>query len=100
MLGPGVYQIPFSYEKYYIGQTGRSFKAYLKEHIVDTTDNWISKSTIIEHSFKSKNTILFEQTKITALAPYYPSCLIWEALEIEKNPNNFNREDGYKIFQS
>jgi hypothetical protein len=30
MLGPRVYQIPFSCGKYYIGQTGRSFKAVLK----------------------------------------------------------------------
>jgi hypothetical protein len=33
MLGPGVYQIPCSCEKSYIGQTGRSFKSRLKEHI-------------------------------------------------------------------
>jgi hypothetical protein len=34
MLGPRVYQIPCSCGKSYIGQTGRSFKAHLKEHIV------------------------------------------------------------------
>jgi hypothetical protein len=30
MLGPGVYQIPFSCGKSYIGQNGISFKAHFK----------------------------------------------------------------------
>jgi hypothetical protein len=34
------------------------------------------------------------------LAPYYSSHVIREALEIEQHPNNFNREDGYKLSQS
>jgi hypothetical protein len=46
MLGQGVYKIPCSCGKSYIGQTGRSFKSHLKEHIVDTFHNHISKSTI------------------------------------------------------
>jgi hypothetical protein len=62
MLGLGVYQIPCSRGKYYIGQTGRSFKSRIKEYIADTTYNKISKSTIVEHSFKSKN--LFFVTKL------------------------------------
>jgi hypothetical protein len=73
MLGPGVYQIPCSCGKYYIGQTGRSFQACLKEHIVDTTHNRISKSTISEHSFNSKHLIFFDQTKILASTPHYSS---------------------------
>jgi hypothetical protein len=100
MLGPGVYQIPCSHGKSYIGQTGRSFKARLKEHIVDTTHNRISKSVIVEHSFNSKHLIFFDQTKILASTPHYSSRLIREALEIEKHPNNFNREDDYKLSQS
>jgi hypothetical protein len=100
MLGPRVYQIPCSCGKSYIGQTGRTFKARLKEHIVDTTHNQISKSTIIKHSFKSKHLIFFDQTKILAPTPHYSSRLIREALEIEKHPNNFNREDGYKLSHS
>jgi hypothetical protein len=61
-----VYQIPCSCKKSHIGQTGRSFKARLKEHISDTTHNQISKLVIVEHSFKSKNLICFDQTKILA----------------------------------
>jgi hypothetical protein len=72
------------------------FKTCLKEHIADTTHNRISKSTIAKHSFKSKHLICFDQTKILASTPYYSSCIIREALEIEKHPNIFNRDDGYK----
>jgi hypothetical protein len=100
MLGPRIYQIPCSYGKSYIGQTSRSFKSHLKEHIADTTHNHISKSVIVEHSFKSKHLICFDKTRILASAPYYSSHVIREALEIEKHPNNFNREDGYKLSQS
>jgi len=46
MLGLGVYMIPYSCGKSYIGQTSRTFKAKLKEHIADTTYNQISKSAI------------------------------------------------------
>jgi hypothetical protein len=100
MLGPGVYQIPCSCGKSYIGQTGRSFKSRLKEHIVDTNHNRITKSAIVQHSFKSKHLICFDQTKILASTPHYPSRIIREALEIEKHLDNFNHEDGYKLSQS
>jgi len=97
---PWVWRIPFSCGKSYIGQTNRSFKSHLKENIANTIHNILSKSVIIEHSFKSKHLICFDKTKILALAPYYSSHVIREALEIEQHPNNFNREDGYKLSQS
>jgi hypothetical protein len=81
MLGQGVYQIPYSCGKSYIGQTGRSFKAHLKEHIVDTHHNHISKSVIVEHSHNSKHLICFDKTKILASAPFYPSRIIWKRLK-------------------
>lgn len=39
MQGLGIYKISCSYGKAYIGQTGRPFKAHLKEHIADTNHN-------------------------------------------------------------
>jgi len=36
MLGPRIYHIPFSSGKSYIGQTGRTFKSHLKQHISNT----------------------------------------------------------------
>jgi len=100
MLNQGVYQILFPCGKSYIGQTCRSIKTRLKEHIANTFDNHISKSTIAEHSQNSKHLIYFDQAKILASTPYYSSCTIREALETEKHPNNFNQEDGYKLNQS
>jgi len=92
MIGPRFYQIPRSCEKSYIGQTGRSSKVRLKEHIVDTTHNCITNLAITEHSFKFKHLICFDQTKILASTPYYTSCIIREAFEIEKHHDNFNHE--------
>ena len=45
-LSQGVYQIPFSCGKTYIGQIGRSIQTCLKEHIVDTNHNQVNKSAI------------------------------------------------------
>ena len=95
----GVYKIPCSCGTSYIRQTGRSFEARIKEHIADTNHNRIAKSTLTEHSSKSKDLIHFDQTQILTWDPYYSTHLIREALEIEKNPNNLKRDD-LKVSQS
>lgn len=59
MVGQGVYQIPYSCGKLYIGQTRGSFKSHLKEGIGDTLHNHISTSAIFEHSFNSNYLIWF-----------------------------------------
>ena len=96
-LSRGVYQIPCPCGKTYIGQTCRSIQTRLKENIVDTNHNWVNKYAIVENSLNSKHHICFDQTKILASTSHYSSRLIREAIEIEKHPNNFNREDGYKL---
>jgi len=77
-----------------------SFKAYLKEHIANTSHNHILKSVIVEHSHNFKYVISFDKTKVIASAPSDSSWIIHEALEIEKHLNNFNREDDYMLSQS
>ena len=94
-----VYKIPCSCGTSYIGKTSRSFEERIKEHIEDTNHNHIAKSTIIEHSSKSKHLIHFDQNQLLARDPYYSTCLIREALKIEKNPNNLNRDDDLKLSQ-
>ena len=96
----GVYKIPCFCGTSFIGQTGQSFEAKIKEQIVDTNHNHISKSSIAEHSSKSKHLIHFDQTQILAGDPYYSTRLMREALEIEKNPNNLNIDNGLKLSQS
>ena len=66
----GVYKIICSCGTSYIEQTDRSFEARIKEHIVDTNHNHIAKSTIAEHSSKSKHLIHFDQTQFLARDPY------------------------------
>jgi len=101
MLGPGVYQIPCSCGKSYIGQTSRALITRLKEHIADTTHNCISKLVVVELSHKYKLLICFDKTTILASTPFYFSRIIHEALKIKiKHPNNFNCEDGYKLNHS
>jgi hypothetical protein len=70
ILGQGVSQIPYSCGKSYIGQTRRSFKAHLKEHVIDTKTIPISKSTIFEHSQNYKHLILFEILSLLLLLSY------------------------------
>ena len=68
--------------------------------MIDTNHNRVNKSTIAKHSFKSKHHICFNQTKILASTFHYSSILIRESIKIEKHPNNFNQEDGYKLSRS
>lgn len=92
----GIYQVPFSFGKSYISQNSRSFQAFLKNYIDDTTHN-DTKSTIYEHSFETQHIICFDQANMLASVPYHNPQIIWEALKIENHPNNFNREDNYII---
>ena len=77
-LSKGVYQIPYSCGKTYIEQTCRSIQTRLKENIVDTNHNRVNKFAIVEHSFKSKHHIFFDQTKILSCIVHYCSRLLRE----------------------
>jgi hypothetical protein len=55
---------------------------------------------IVEHSNSNKHLIYFNHTKFLGLAPDYLTYIIREVLEIEKRPNNFNYENGYKLNKS
>jgi NADPH-dependent 7-cyano-7-deazaguanine reductase QueF len=69
MLGLVVYQILCSYDKSY---TNISFKEQLKEHKVDRNNNRITKSTIVQHSFKSNHLIT-----LSNLITYYFITIIY-----------------------
>ena len=60
----GVYAIPCSCEKVYIGETGRSMKTRLKEHNIDIHHGRIKKSAITEQSHASKHQICWEDLKV------------------------------------
>ena len=86
--------------KNYIGKTCRSIQTRFKKHIANTNHNRIKNSVIAEYSCKCKHQIFFDQTKILASTSHYWASLIREAIKYEKNPNNFNQEDGYKLSKS
>ena len=56
-LHKGVYIIPCSCGKEYIGETGRSLNVRLKEHVVDLSHNRTDKSALVEHAFSSSHYI-------------------------------------------
>jgi hypothetical protein len=96
----GVYMIPCSCGKQYIGETGRSFRIRIQEHVVDIKHNRTRPSALAEHSDKTKHHICIEEAKILAKVDHYHNRKFREAIEIEKQPNNLNRDDGWKISQN
>ena len=97
LVTPGVYEIPCSCGMVYIGQTGRSVRERLNEHIRNTNLNQTEKSAIAQHSYEAGHGVLFTNTKILHKENKKRQCLIKEAIEISKNNNNFNRDDSLKL---
>lgn len=94
----GVYQLECLCGKAYIGQTGRSIKCRIKEHQRDARLRDIERSAIAEHLHQDgQHRINFEEVKILSRTENYYPRVIRESLEIMKNDNNFNREDGYRL---
>jgi hypothetical protein len=67
----GVYTIPCSCGKDYIGETGRSLHIRLKEHCTDIKHNWIKRSALAEHSYNTGHLICIENAKIIAKMSHY-----------------------------
>jgi len=55
-------------------------------------------STLLEHSHKTKHCISIEDSKILANKGQYSNNKFMEAIEMEKHPNNINKDNGCKIF--
>ena len=60
----GVYIIPFSCGKVYVGETVRSINNCLKEHALDITRDRASKSALAEHSHNSSHHVCIENAKL------------------------------------
>jgi len=99
-LRKGVYSFPCSCEDVYIGETGRSIQTRLKEHCADVTHGRIKKSAIAEHSSKTNHHVCIEEARVLAIEENYNKRRIREAIEIEKHPRNFNRDDGLTLCDS
>ena len=55
-LYQGVYQIPYSCGKTYIGQTGRSIQIHLKEHIPDTNQTRLKEYILLQELLEKRIT--------------------------------------------
>jgi predicted GIY-YIG superfamily endonuclease len=96
----GVYRIECSCGKCYIGETGRSFNTRIKEHSADIKNERTRTSALAEHSLTTKHHIRLEDTKILAKEDHLLKRRIREAIEIIKNPDNLNRDNGLEISES
>ena len=96
----GVYEIPCSYGKSYIGETRRSVQQRIKEHEVDLRLNRFHTSALVEHANKTKHQLCLENTNILSKEENYSRRKFREALEIIKHPQNLNRDKGWEINRS
>ncbi|KAJ0170974.1 hypothetical protein K1T71_013746 [Dendrolimus kikuchii] len=93
----GVYKLDCECGLSYIGQTKRSIKTRVKEHIADMKHTRSTKSAISEHTLdKPNHYIRFDNPQILAKENRFIPRMIREAIEIKKHPN-FNREDGWQV---
>ncbi|KAJ8959364.1 hypothetical protein NQ318_022050 [Aromia moschata] len=98
LLTKCVYELKCTCGKSYIGQTGRSIQCRIKEHQRHTRLGNTDKSTIAEHVHPNENhKIDYGNIRVLDKTTRYYPRIIRESLEIMKNNNNFNREDGYRL---
>jgi hypothetical protein len=92
----GVYKIPGSCGKMYIGQTGCHISTRISEYIRDTRleNQW---SAVAELSTATEHGIDFDKTEVIANFHSHHPPVISEATEITKHPHNFNCEETYRL---
>ena len=90
----GVYVIPCSCGTLYIGEVGCSINQRIHQHAADIKHGKTCSSALAKHANKSKHHICIEEAQVVAKASHFHHRKLREALEIEKRPNNLNRDDG------
>ena len=94
----GIYLVECDCGECYVGQTGRTIDCRLKEHKRQTIKGQHNLSAIAEHTYcNPSHNINFDQVQVLAKTQKYYPRLIKESIEILKRPNNFNRDDSYKL---
>ena len=73
ILHKGVYAIPCSCGKVYIGETRRSLKARFKEHGVELKFNIVQKSALAEDSWTSSHHVCLENVRVVVKVDNYHS---------------------------
>lgn len=95
---PGVYMIPCSCGKNYIGETGRNISTRLTEHMRSMRKLDSRGSAVTEHSLSSGSThyIRFDKVSVLAREKFFVPRKVREAIEIGRHPN-FNRDTGWSV---
>ena len=93
----GVYLVPCSCGKTYIRETGRSISTRIQEHVADIKHNHSKTSALAEHSSKTNHHICIENSSVVSKIDHYHHRKFREGVEIGKNPDNLNRDNGWKI---
>jgi hypothetical protein len=84
-----------------LARVPKSKNSSILKNILLTPPTIVSPSQLLSNSLLNPSTLFFfTEPKILTSAPYYSSSIIHQAVEIEKHPDNFNREDDYKLSQS
>lgn len=96
----GVYVTPCSCGTPYIGETGLSINQRICEHVTNIKHGKTRSSALAKHADKSKHHICIEEAQVVARVSHFHHRKLREALEIERRPNNLNRDDGWIISRS
>jgi hypothetical protein len=94
---PGVYDIPCECKKTYIGQTSRTIEARRKEHMRHLKLGQPDKSAVAQHAMETGHRIEFNNTSRPARTKRNMDRIVKEAIKIQVNPNNINRDGGYVL---
>ena len=96
----GVYSIPCSCNKAYIGETGRSIETRMKEHMADLRHDRHKRSALAEHAHLTQHHICLENAKVIAKEDNLIKRKKREKIEINMTNNCLNRDDGKKLNES
>jgi predicted GIY-YIG superfamily endonuclease len=100
MLGlrtAGIYHIPCECGNVYVGQSGRTIGARIKEHRRHAHLNQTERSAVAEISLTTYHRIDFDRASKLGTATRYMDRLVIEALVIRLHPDNFNIDDGFDL---
>ena len=96
----GVYIIPCSCGTPYIGETGHSINQRISEQAADLKHRRTKSSALAEHVEKTKHHVCIEEASVIARVSQFHHRKFREALEIEKRPNNLNREEPHWLVRN